>query len=373
MHSLTRRAMLTGLAAANTLAVIPGKAWGGDQGKSRFVLVVLRGALDGLAAVPAYGDAQYRVARGALALERPGAPHGIRDLDGFFGLHPALAPLHPLYEAGEMLIVPAVGTMPAGQSHAAALHALEGAEAGALQGWLDRAASLLADVDEVDVAPFRPVGTSARSSQTLPDLIADICCGDAALERLLASNGENLDLKIAQRNRAAALRDAAIRTGEWLNSGGTGRVAVIETCGWDTHADQGAHDGRLAIALADLAEGLMALATACGDAWRNTVVLVATEFGRSVGMNAMGGTDHGAGSIAILLGGAVAGGRVIGRWPGLARGHLYRGLGITPTTGLHAIAKAVLIDHLGLPRIAVDGQVFRGRVAPEPVAGLFRI
>lgn len=373
MRTLTRRKVMAGLAAANAVAMMPGKAFGGSPGKARFILVVLRGALDGLAAVPPYGDALYRAARGALALGQPGPLQGVRDLDGFFGLHPALVPLYPLYEARQMLIVPAVGVMPGERSHAAALRALEDAEAGACQGWLDRATDLLADAEDVDVAVFRPGDTSVRSRQTLPDLVADICCGNATLERLLAANGGDLDLGAAQRNRATTFRDAAIRTGEWLNSADDRRVAMIESFGWDTHADQGAHDGRLAVALAGLADGLTALAMACGDAWHGTVVMVATEFGRSVGMNAMGGTDHGVGSIALLLGGAVAGGRVIGRWPGLAREHLHRGFGIMPTTDLHAITKAVLIEHLGLPRIAVDDQVFRGRISPGPLPGLLRI
>jgi uncharacterized protein (DUF1501 family) len=151
------------------------------------------------------------------------------------------------------------------------------------------------------------------------------------------------------------------------------RFAVIDCYGWDTHADQGTSTGRLAIALAGLAEGLEALAIACGDTWRRTVVLVATEFGRSVAMNGMKGTDHGIASSAFLLGGAVAGGRVEGRWPGLAIDQLDSHRNLAPTVDLRALIKAVLIDHLNLTRAAIDKFVFPNAVPVAPIPDLIRI
>ena len=150
------------------------------------------------------------------------------------------------------------------------------------------------------------------------------------------------------------------------------RLAYLDSDGWDTHADQGRAEGRLAIALAGLANGIVALAAASGAAWRKTAILVVTEFGRTIRMNAMGGTDHGTASIALLVGGAVAGGRVLGSWPGLAPEKLYRGRDLMPTTDLHAVLKAVLIDHLGLSMAAVDCIILPQSIGLPASPGLFR-
>ncbi|MBL8707314.1 MAG: DUF1501 domain-containing protein, partial [Rhodospirillales bacterium] len=142
--------------------------------------------------------------------------------------------------------------------------------------------------------------------------------------------------------------------------------------GWDTHANQGAVRGRLAQVLQTLAEGMKTLADGLGPAWAKTVVLVATEFGRTVQVNGTGGTDHGTGGVAFLLGGAVNGGRVIADWPGLSPARLFEGRDLAPTTDLRAVAKAVLVDHLRLPAAAVDAQVFPSSAGVKPMAKLIR-
>jgi uncharacterized protein (DUF1501 family) len=203
-----------------------------------------------------------------------------------------------------------------------------------------------------------------------PDLIANLCHRNQALARLLA--GDQCGAVVLGHAQATDFRRAAVEAGEALAGSSGPRLALLENFGWDTHADQGNETGRLAAALAGLADGLVALSIALGDAWRDTAVLVATEFGRSVRMNSMGGTDHGGASAAFLIGGAVSGGQVLGPWPGLAEECLHRGRDLMPTIDLHAIATNALVEHLGLPRAAVEQFVLPGRAQPFLPTRLFR-
>jgi uncharacterized protein (DUF1501 family) len=372
--STTRRTILAQAAAAGVLAAIPRRARGAAE-PTRFVAILLRGGLDGLAAVPAYGDRHYRIARGGLALRAPGSSAGIVDLDGFFGLHPALASLHRFYAGGQMLVLPAAATSYRGRLHGPARAFLDGgvAEDGtARAGWLGRAAALLTEGDERGGVIWRAPRAAGMPLDGRAGLVADLCHHHAGLARLLASCGTTGPDGAPQ---TSAFRDDARELGTVLSAGLSGGIgphlAVLESHGWDTHAEQGAHAGRLAIALVGLADGLVALAEASGDAWRHTVVLVATEFGRSIRMNSMGGTDHGIASAAFLLGGAVAGGRIVGPWPGLAPDRLHRGGDLVRTIDLHAVVKAVLIEHMGLPRESVERIVLPGVTAMGP-PGLLR-
>jgi uncharacterized protein (DUF1501 family) len=148
------------------------------------------------------------------------------------------------------------------------------------------------------------------------------------------------------------------------------RVAVFETSGWDTHANQGAEGGALALRLAALDAGLRALATELGPVWDRTVVLVATEFGRTAAQNGTRGTDHGTGTAAFLLGGGVRGGRVIADWPGLAPASLYQGRDLKPTTDLRSVAKSVLRDHMGIAAKLIDSEIFPDSAAAPYLANL---
>jgi uncharacterized protein (DUF1501 family) len=149
--------------------------------------------------------------------------------------------------------------------------------------------------------------------------------------------------------------------GKLLAAPAGARVAVFELGGWDTHANQGALTGRLAVQLRNLAEGLNTLKQAMGESWRRTMTVVVTEFGRTVAINGTGGTDHGTGSAVLVLGGAIEGGRVLGRWPGLDPRNLLDGRDLMPTTDTRSIFKAALTDHLGIPAAEVDKVVFPGR------------
>ena len=172
---------------------------------------------------------------------------------------------------------------------------------------------------------------------------------------------------------AQQFKQAAAAAGKLMAPGNGPKVAVMDIGGWDTHANQGGARGRLAGALQVLAEGLRDMAEALGPAWRQTAVLVVTEFGRTAAVNGTGGTDHGTAGAAFLLGGAVAGGRVLADWPGLASGKLYEGRDLAPTTDLRAVAKTVLTQHLAIPAQTVDARVFPGSAAARPIAKLLRV
>jgi uncharacterized protein (DUF1501 family) len=150
------------------------------------------------------------------------------------------------------------------------------------------------------------------------------------------------------------------------------RVGVLDVGGFDTHANEGAAQGVLAIRLSALDQALDALAKGMGEAWRKTVVLAVTEFGRTAAVNGTRGTDHGTATMALLLGGAVQGGRVLADWPGLAQSALYQGRDLKPTLDLRALEKAVLADHLGLSPAQLAQTVFPGSESIAPVRGLIR-
>lgn len=378
----------------------------------RFVLVILRGALDGLAAVPPYAERDYRELRGPLALADPGATDGVLALDGRFGLHPALQPLHAMYKAGELSIVHAVATPYRSRSHFDGQDLLEtGADGphGTQDGWLNRALSLLNGETahsrvglavgqtiplvlrgKVPVASWAPSDMPSVDADFLDRLSAlyakDGVLGPALSEGLRAQSLADEVLNDAPPNRGRmngekvygrgarpilALRAAANAAGKLLAAPDGPRVAVLEMLGWDTHAGQGALTGRLAGVMKALAEGLDELKTSLGPAWQQTAVAVVTEFGRTVAVNGTNGTDHGTGTVAFMLGGAVAGGRVLGKWPGLAQ--LYENRDLMPTTDLRAIMKAVLVDHLGLPPDGVERVVFPNSAAVARLRDCVRV
>jgi uncharacterized protein (DUF1501 family) len=359
MIALTRRTALAHLAAAVAMVGPARISFGGTN--RRLVVVYLKGALDGLHAVPALGDNHYRSARGGLALQRA------INLDGFFGLHPALAPLHQFYAKGELILLPAVATGCREYSHASGQFFLEhGAARGddAQSRWTDRALAL-------NGWAAMPKDRCVLSNSTV-DLIGDLCRGRSTLADAMADSSFSRNWNSALKVQVQAFRREAEKIGTVLAHGSGPSILILESYGWDTHADQGTHYGRLASMLAALADSLTALAAASVNVWRHTVVLVATEFGRSVAMNSTDGTNHGTASFAFLLGGAVAGGRVVGEWPGLAPDKLYRGRDLAPITDVRSVVKAILVHHLGLSKAAVESVVFPRSDGLQPMQGLFR-
>jgi len=402
---LDRRSLLAGAGMVMLAAGMPRVLLAKAPTDNRFILVVLRGAMDGLAAVPPYADRDYRELRGALALAEPGQPDGIIDLDGSFGLHPALKPLHDFYAKGQLAVLHAVATPYRDRSHFDGQDLLENgttAPHSTHDGWLNRALALMGAGRTLGLAVGQSVPLVLRGSASvtswapahLPDVspdfmdkVADLYREDPVFGPALAAGlgdealiskataGTDMtaagDPKMGIKRGGGGLSQAITGTvGKLLADPAGPRIAVIDVTGWDTHADQGTTKGRLAPVLAGLGDGLAGLATALGPIWRNTVVLTLTEFGRTAAINGTGGTDHGTGTAAFLMGGAVHGGRIIAQWPGLDRSRLYQARDLAPTTDTRAICKAVLRDHLGLPAGALDRVVFPDSTAVRPMADL---
>ena len=384
--------------------------------RPRFVLVILRGALDGLAAVPPYGDRDYPALRREFALRAPGEPGSALPLDGFFGLHPSLSFLGQCYTARELTVLHALASPYRERSHFDGQDVLENGtpQPHALQtGWLNRALGAAPAVGQLEAGvalgqnvPLVMRGPAAVTSWSASKLaaldedtlarITDLYSGDALLATRLADalaanaiasadGGDNAMQanSAAQPGNAAQPNNAAqpgnaryaevVRAAAgFLRQEDGPRVAVFDTTGWDTHANEGGAQGQLAGRLAALDAGLATLRQELGPAWSDTAVLLITEFGRTAAVNGTRGTDHGTATVAFLLGGAVAGGRVIADWPGLSARALYQGRDLAPTLDLRAVLKGVLGDHLAVPARVLEQVVFPGSSAVKPLPGLLR-
>jgi uncharacterized protein (DUF1501 family) len=390
----TRRSFLTHTATLTLLAPFARLAAANADTDARVVLVILRGGLDGLAAVPPYAEPQYSSLRGPLALAAPGAQGGALDLDGTFGLHPALANLHAMYRAREALILHAVATPYRERSHFDAQNVLEAGgltPSASADGWLNRALGALdtagdapgavALADSVPLVLRGELAVTSWAPSRLPDADDDTLARvqrmyEAADPELAASLSAALDARdLAGDSGDApmggrggqALGPLASPAARFLASPTGPRVAVLDVGGWDTHANQGAADGPLAQRLRGLDSGLQLLKTELGEHWRSTSVLVVTEFGRTVAANGTRGTDHGTAGCAFLLGGAVAGGRVVADWPGLAARDLHENRDLRATTDLRALFKSVLHDRLGVTEAALARTVFPDSDAIAPL------
>jgi uncharacterized protein (DUF1501 family) len=364
---------------------------------ARFVLVILRGALDGLAAVPAYGDGAYASKRGALAITAPQLK-----LDGMFALNPSLTQLHERFRSKELLVFHAVASPYRERSHFDGQDLLENgtsAPKSAHDGWLNRALPLLPEAkqratDRVALALAQNVPLVLRGAahvgswapSRLPDTdsdtlqrIADLYSTDeyfaSRLQSALAADsvvGEGAAMGTGRRDPLNALDTVAAAAGKFLAAADGPRIAVLEATGWDTHANQGAERGQLANRLRGLDQALNSLRTGLAGAWARSAVLVVTEFGRTVAVNGTAGTDHGTATCAFLVGGAVAGGRVVADWPGLASSALYEGRDLRPTLDLRSIMKSALATHLGAAESGIEERVFPGSRAARPLDNLFK-
>jgi uncharacterized protein (DUF1501 family) len=347
----------------------------------RFVFVILRGGMDGLSAVPAVGDPAFAEARGPLGVFSAFNAEPLK-LDETFALHPLLPQLHAMYGRNELAVLHAVGLPYKDRSHFDAQQVLE---SGGLRpyelatGWLGRALQsagggalrAVALETAVPLVLRGPQAVDTWAPSALPEPSADLVTrlealyrGDPALAQALArARGlrEEPGMAANMSGTTGGGRGAAValakKAAEFLQRGA--QVAVMELGGWDSHTNQGAPNGALAnnlrtldATLAALREGLLP-----GDTWAQTAVLVATEFGREVAVNGNGGTDHGTGGAAFVLGGAVRGGRVFADWPGLARKDRYEGRDLRITTDLRAVMRTLLAEHLQVARGALDSAV----------------
>lgn len=398
---LTRRGLLTGAGCLAAACMMPNirVAFAAAPVEERFIFVILRGAMDGLAAIPPYGDRAYKSARGGIAL--PSSAY--IPLDNFFGAHKNLANFAKSFQQGEAAVIHAVSTPYRERSHFDAQNVLECGAAtphGARDGWLNRAISLygrqsttlgLAVGQTIPLAMQgnTQVGTWAPAQDGLPDdtlLIAleKMYQQDAMFHSALTQAVGVHDIaddamggmkgkfgKGGAKNREA-MRKTVTAVAKILSDPQGPRIATIEVGGWDTHAQQGLEQGALANNFAGLDEGFKTLKEGLGRHWQKTVILVATEFGRTVAQNGTNGTDHGTGSCAFLLGGAVNGGRVYANWPGLDKTQQFEGRDLRPTLDLRQVAKAVLFDHLRLPPSEVDRRVFPGSNGARALDGIIK-
>jgi uncharacterized protein (DUF1501 family) len=398
----TRRSILKTMAAAGAMSVWDAPlryAFASVPTERRFVVVILRGALDGLAAVPPYGDPDYAGVRGALALDKTGA-NPLHDLDGFFGLHPALANMKTYHDAKQLTVFHNICSPYRDRSHFDGQNTLETGGTGPhiLQdGWLNRALRPMGmDGGEqaLAVAQTPPLLLSGPAKATswmpavLPEPDASFLESVKTLYAKDAVLSASLESALAlQAEAQAAMDDPAEK--QMMKAGGYGnlsplfngagkllalpdgpRVAVLDAGGWDTHFAEGAGDGQLARRLQALDTALDALKTSLGSAWNKTAIVMATEFGRTVHPNGSAGTDHGTGGAAFLLGGAVAGGSVRAEWVGLKAAALRDGRDQPPRADLRALFKAVLAEHMGVSHSALETTVFPDSAAAKPLSQL---
>ena len=386
----TRRRFLaaSALLAAPLQLTLAQTARNATADDARFVFVLLRGGMDGLAAVPAIGDADFAAARGALA-QYASAPFALADTP--FALHPNLTSMHAMYQQRELAVIHASGLVYRERSHFDAQQVLESGGTKPYElatGWLGRALAVQSQRSGLALTTAVPlvlrgsdrIDTWAPSA--LPEPAADLVtrleflyAEDSALREALA-RAKNLRDGGAMSNdgpaQAAQGRQVALtlarKAGEMLAAAQGPRIAVLEMGGWDTHANQMSPNGALANNLRTLDAALPALRESLGGAWKHSVVLVATEFGREVAANGTMGSDHGTGGAAFVLGGAVAGGRVITDWPGLSKSQRFEGRDLRATTDLRAVMKGVLADHLKLTTAAIENTVLPGSAAVKKVS-----
>ena len=377
------------------------------------VLICLfqRGAADALNIVVPHGERAYYAMRPSIAIPQPSGsnPAGAIDLDGFFGLHPALAPLKPLYDRKLLAPVHAVGSPSTTRSHFDAQDYMESAtpgNKGTQDGWLNR---YLQAKREPKATAFRAVSLTANLPRTLlgpSPAIAMTNIGDFGVragqgngqvakgfEELYAQNmsdvlhgtGKEAFEAVKMLKKAnpqqyqpasgasyprSPFGQALLQIAQLIKSDIGVEVAFTDVGGWDTHANQGNARGQLANRLQDFAQGIAALHQDLGDRMRNVVILTMTEFGRAVQENGNRGTDHGHASVAFALGGPVKGGRVYGEWPGLATEQLYEGRDLRLTTDFRDVFAEIAARHMGATNL---GAIFPG-YTPNPAnfKGLIR-
>lgn len=391
----SRRTLMLAGGAIFGWSLLPKIASASGARDPRFITIVLRGALDGLAAVPPVGDPAFASQRGALELGNDLLP-----LDGFFALHPALKNTQRLFRRKELLIAHASATPYRSRSHFDGQDVLESghARAGFTQsGWLNRAIGMMPASSQKASTRGLAIGATAPLVMRGPAPVAGWAPGrlpgadedvlrrvldlythrDPELGKALAlgadidsmARGGGAGERVQAGNARAFMPQIARSTAKLMSAPDGPRIAALAFDGWDTHAQETA---RLAVLLAGLDDSIAEFESGLGPAWRETVIVIITEFGRTVAVNGTAGTDHGTGTAAFLAGGAVAGGRVIADWPGLRPAALFEGRDLAPTLDLRNLLSGVMQDHLGLSPQALAQTVFPGSQPASATQGLIR-
>jgi uncharacterized protein (DUF1501 family) len=393
---LNRRQLLKQFSLGALAAGLPGFSLAKTGTDARLVLVILRGAADGLAMLAPYGEGKYDHLRGELALPKPGQEGGVLKADGLFGIHPSFSHTHQLFQDKQALFVHAVASPYRKRSHFDAQDVLEAGFSTAGRshdGWLNRALKPLVAGTSHEIAIAMAANTplvlrgdnpvTSWAPSRLPDATDDTISRIQALY----ANDEFLSTRLSQAldaqnmagdmqgkrqrgNNIEQMRTLMRTTARFLAAEDGPRVAVLESGGWDTHANQGSSTGNLSNRFAALDQGLAVLQSELAENWNNTVVVVATEFGRTVRVNGTRGTDHGTATAALLAGGAVNGGRVIADWPGLSKKELYEDRDLYPSTDIRSVFKGILGEHMGVPENWLETGVFPDSRSAKILEGL---
>jgi uncharacterized protein (DUF1501 family) len=383
-------------------------AWAGGRDASEKVLIAIfqRGAVDGLNMIVPFGDAAYYQARPSIAIGRPGSDEGAVDLDGFFGLHPRMAPLAPFWERGSLAIVHATGSTHDTRSHFDAQDYMESGTPGVKStrdGWLNR---YLHAKEHQKATPFRAVALAQQLPRTLQGEAPALAIGrldrfgirpgrggdgmEASFEEQYAAAGDSALGRTAAETFEAVRTLQRVDPSRYTPANGASyprsaygeslqqiaqlikarvglEVAFAESGQWDHHANEGSTNGQIANRLDDFSRGIAALATDLGEGMRDVVILTMSEFGRTVAENGNRGTDHGHGNAMLALGAGIKGGKVYGRWPGLAVEQRWQGRDLAITTDFRDVFAEVVTRHLGL---ADASPVFPGHtIDPERFPG----
>jgi uncharacterized protein (DUF1501 family) len=369
-------------AGALALALSPRMAFAKAETDKRFVFIIQRGAADGLGIVAPVGDPAFVGARGDLAADFATAAK----LDSMFALHPELSVLGGLYAKKQALFAHAVASPYRDRSHFDGQNVLESGGTSAYQvkdGWLNRLLGILPPTEAKaiavsatvplalrgphDVSSYAPSGLP-QASDDLMQRVTMLYQGDSQLHALWseAMNTRQLTSDLAGGGGANAAATGALAARLLAPADGA-RIAMIETGGWDTHTQQ---RQRLAGQLKGLDAMIAALQTGLGPLWNDTMVLVATEFGRTVAVNGTGGTDHGTGTAAMLIGGGVRGGRVLADWPGLSPAALFEARDLKPTLQLDAFIGGAVAGHFGVDPARTMAALFPETKRVAAVRGL---
>jgi uncharacterized protein (DUF1501 family) len=377
----TRRRALRASMGVAAWALMPHISSAASSSDPRLLVIVLRGALDGLAAVAPLADPQYAALRAGFELDQGST----LPLDGFFSLNANMPKLHALYKTGDALIIHAVATDYRERSHFDGQDALETgfSKAGSDTGWLNRALAAMPDSGlakpvtglslghtaplimqgKAPVLSWAPQVYAGADDDTVQRLLMLYEARDPVLAEALSAGaafdsktGSNRVSQLGNKNREfmAEVTQAA----RFLSDPDGPRIAAMSSDGWDTHAAENPVKGRLADMLTALDSGIGALRDTLDPVWNDTVVTIVTEFGRTAAINGTNGTDHGTGGVAFLLGGAVKGGRVVAEWPGLSAANLHESRDLKPTLSLNSVFKGILRDHAGVSETALNAEVF---------------
>ncbi len=378
---LNRRGFL-GLTA---LLAVPRLGFAQAPTERRFIFIIQRGAADGLNTVIPYADPAYARMRGGLAIHE-----NALKLDGTFALHPSLVNMRDMYAAGQATFFHAVASSYRERSHFDGQNVLETGGSAPYQlkdGWINRllAAMPRTGKEAIAFSPSVPmalrgaVEVSSYAPSALPEANQDLLirvgrlyAGDAKLHSLWSSALEARGMAGGMSGMDGNRQDPAAlgrMAASFLSRADGPRIAMIETSGWDTHSGQ---DARLAAQLKALDGMLAGLRDGLGTVWEQTVVLVATEFGRTVAANGTGGTDHGTGAVAMMAGGAVQGGRIVADWPGLAIADLLDGRDLRPTLALDALIVATCAESFNLDPEELSGMLFPNSTPGKPIQRLLR-